>query len=132
MKDYNDMTMHSEKSALMRLAMTPGYKTTGIFVDVPVQQSWVSAYARYLRGANAYRAGEGFGGRFVPKELIEQQAETSGEIFSKTTTAFMNIKDRGAFARWFHFDNTAASVDERTGEIERRPIRLVASSGATP
>jgi len=127
-----DMTMHSESSALTRLAMTPGYRTTGIFVDVPVELSWVSAYARYLRGANAYRGGEGFGGRFVPRELIEAQADETGEFLSRNSAAFQKVQDAGHFDRWFRFDNTALSVNERTGEIEWQPIRQVGSGQGAP
>jgi hypothetical protein len=127
-----DMTMHSESSALTRLHMTPGYRTTGIFVDVPVEQSWVSAYGRYLRGANAYRAGDGLGGRFVPRELIEQQTDATGEFLSRNGAAFESVKDQGLFDRWFRFDNTAQNVDQRTGEIDWQPIRLLASSEGLP
>jgi len=127
-----DMTMHSVASAVTRLALTPGYRTTGIFVDVPVEQSWVSAYARYLTGANAYRAGEGFGGRFVPRELIEQQTDPTGEFMSRNSAAFEAVMRKGLFDRWFRFDNSARSVDPRTGEIDWQPVRLVESGERTP
>lgn len=127
-----DMTMHSEKSALTRLAMTPGYRTTAIFVDVPVEQSWVSAYARYLRGANAYREGEGLGGRFVPRDVIEKQTDATGEYLSKNRAAFERIKDSGLFDRWFRFDNSARSVDQSTGAIDWQPIRLREASEGMP
>lgn len=125
-----DMTMHSETSALKRLAMMPGYRTTGIFVDVPVEQSWVSAYARYLKGANNFRVGEGLGGRFVPREIIERQADTSGEYLSKNASAFHAVSERGVFDRWFVFDNSARGVDPATGQIDWQRIRVVRTSEA--
>jgi predicted kinase len=104
-----DVTMCKPLSAEARIdsLRATGYtQVEGIFVDVPVDVSVRRADARYRQGHDAFRAGEGLGGRYVPADMIRAQADP--DWGSANRRCFEQIKDR--FDSWKRFDN---SVDER-------------------
>jgi predicted ABC-type ATPase len=104
-----DITMSSEKSAAGRLQelRAAGYEhITGIFVDIPVETSLARAEARHRRGHDQYLDGHGFGGRYVPPEVIRQQADKDFGTANRKT--FEAVKD--SFDDWAIYDN---SVDGR-------------------
>lgn len=113
-----DITMSSEKSVRERVTAMreAGYKQlTGVFVDIPVEVSVSRAMGRYRRGVDAYNAGKGYGGRFVPPAIIRRQQTSSGRTVNRETFDKMH----SVFDSWSMFDN---SVDGRA------PQRIAASS----
>jgi predicted kinase len=104
-----DITMSSRESTNSRIneLRESGYEhVEGLFVDIPVATSVTRAEARHRAGHEMYRAGHGLGGRLVPAEVIEAQADS--ELGSKNRRTFEGIKDR--FDSWSRYDN---SVDGR-------------------
>jgi predicted kinase len=112
-----DVTMARPRTCADRIAAlrAAGYaQVDAIFVDVPVHVSLQRADARHRAGHDAYRAGSGLGGRFVPPELILAQADSSWGSVNRAT--FELVKDR--FTSWTRYDNS----------VDGRAARLVADS----
>lgn len=91
---------------------------TGVFVDIPAEQSVQRALERYRAGMERYRNGEGQGGRYVPPNVILAQRTPDGQTVNRQ--AFENLKPR--FDRWMVFDNsrndeTPALTDSSDWEI---------------
>jgi hypothetical protein len=122
-----DVTMSKPQTCTARIAalVAAGYgRVDAIFVDVPVGVSLLRADARYRAGHEAYRAGSGVGGRFVPPELILAQADPAWGSVNRAT--FEVVKDR--FTAWARYDNSADGraarlVADSTARIERRGRR---------
>jgi hypothetical protein len=108
-----DVTMSEEPSTRRRLdsLSAAGYRQVdGVFVDIPIEVSARRAGARYREGHDEYRMGEGQGGRYVPHEVIQGQADA--EWGSRNRRTFEALKNR--FHVWSRFDN---SVDGRSAVI---------------
>jgi len=104
-----DITMASEGSVAKRIAEMKknGYTNLdAVFVDIPVEKSVQRAMARYRRGMEAYRNGQGAGGRYVPPSVIRKNASTS--FSSANRENFEKLRDQ--FNNWQVWDN---SVDGR-------------------
>jgi len=118
-----DITMSSRTSTEYRIESlrASGYsQIDGIFVDIPVATSESRAEARHKIGQDEYQLGNGYGGRFVPPELIRRLADaTWGSVNRKT---FEEVKDQ--FSSWSIYDN---STDGRpptltdSSDPEKRP-----------
>ena len=107
-----DITMSSLESTERRIddLRTAGYHDlTGVFVDIPAEQSVQRALGRYRAGMERYGSGVGQGGRYVPPEVILAQRTTDGQTVNREV--FDTVKPR--FDRWMVFDNS------RNGE---RPV----------
>jgi predicted kinase len=114
-----DVTMSRPQTCENRIAAlaAAGYqRVDAIFVDVPVRVSLLRADARHRDGHDAYRAGLGAGGRFVPPELILAQADSAWGSVNRAT--FELVKDR--FTAWARYDNSA----------DGRAARLMTQSGS--
>jgi hypothetical protein len=72
-----DITMSSTRSTEDRLddLERAGYSGNGIFVDIGIAEAVRRADTRHRLRHEDYRAGIGFGGRYVPPEVIEAQAD---------------------------------------------------------
>jgi len=81
-----------------------GYSTQGVFVDISIGEAVQRADARHRGGHEDYRAGIGFGGRYVPPEVIEAQADP--EQGSRNRRTFEQVKSR--FTDWAVYDNSVA------------------------
>ncbi len=118
-----DITMSRPQTCADRVAAlaAAGYtRVDAIFVDVPIRVSLLRADARHREGHDAYRAGSGLGGRFVPQELILAQASSDWGSVNRGT--FELVKDR--FSAWARYDNSADDraarlVADSTGRLER-------------
>jgi predicted ABC-type ATPase len=100
-----DITMSSLKSTERRIddLRAAGYHDlTGVFVDIPVEQSVQRALGRYQAGMERYGNGVGQGGRYVPPEVILAQRKTDGQTVNRQV--FETVKPR--FDRWMVFDNS--------------------------
>jgi predicted kinase len=104
-----DITMSSAPSTEQRLDNLDraGYSTTGIFVDIGIGEAVRRADARHRWGHEDYRAGIEFGGRYVPPEVIEAQADPSWGSQNRRT--FEQVKPR--FADWAVYDNSVTGSD---------------------
>jgi predicted ABC-type ATPase len=102
-----DITMSSPDGVLSRLDAldAKGYSIKGIFVDITIDEAVSRAHARHRRGHEEYRAGVGFGGRYVPPEVI--RAQTDPEWGSINRRIFEQVKPR--FAEWAIYDNNGAA-----------------------
>jgi predicted kinase len=112
-----DVTMSRPRTCIDRIAAlaAAGYaRVDAIFIDVPVGVSLLRADARHRAGHDAYRAGSGVGGRFVPREVILAQADSTWGSVNRAT--FELVKDR--FTGWARYDNS----------VDGRAARLVAAS----
>jgi predicted kinase len=112
-----DITMASRSTTERRLddLASSGYETTGIFVDIPVEESIQRADKRHRDGYEHYRNDLGCGGRYVPPEVISSQASPDWGCVNRRT--FEEIKHR--FAGRAVYDNSVRG---------RGPL-LAASSG---
>jgi predicted kinase len=104
-----DITMSSQKSTAERLdnLERAKYETTGIFVDISISEALRRADDRHRRGHEQDRLGIGFGGRLVPPEVIEAQADAVWG--SKNRRTFEHLKQR--FAAWAVYDNSVIGRD---------------------
>jgi predicted ABC-type ATPase len=100
-----DITMSSRTSTEQRIEglRSSGYTyIEGIFVDISLEISQTRSEARHRTGYEEYLAGKGEGGRFVPEELIGENADPVwGSVNRKT---FEAVKHR--FERWSVYDNS--------------------------
>jgi Zeta toxin len=105
-----DITMSTGASTGGRIdaLRDAGYsKIHGVFVDIPVELSAKRADTRYRHDHEAYRNGEGLGGRYIAPEVILSSAD---EVWGSHNRAnFEQVKDR--FDSWSRYDN---SVDGRS------------------
>jgi predicted kinase len=123
-----DITMSSKESTEDRIdnLRADGYTNiTGIFVDVPVEVSLSRADARHRAGQEAFEAGKGLGGRYMPPEAILSKADE--EWGSKNRRAFEELKPR--FDQWVLFDN---SVEWRDPIVIEASPRVDSSKETTP
>ncbi len=100
-----DITMSSTDSTQGRIAdlRAAGYThVEGIFVDIPPEISARRADARHREGHDAYRDGCGFGGRYIPVEVI--QARSDPDWGSDSRRTFEQLKDR--LDTWTRYDNS--------------------------
>jgi predicted kinase len=122
-----DVTMSRPRTCADRIAAlaAAGYaRVDAIFVDVPIRVSLLRADARHRAGHDAYRAGSGVGGRFVPGELILAQADPLWGSVNRAT--FELVKHR--FTAWARYDNSVDGRDPRlvadsASRLERRGRR---------
>ena len=100
-----DITMSSLESTERRIddLRSAGYHhLTGVFVDIPAEQSVQRALGRYRAGMERYGHGVGQGGRYVPPEIILAQRTAGGRTVNRQV--FETVKPR--FDRWMVFDNS--------------------------
>ena len=104
-----DITMSTQKSTEKRIIdlRGAGYsRIDGLFVHIPVWTSIERTDARHRLGHDQYRAEEGLGGRYIPPEVVQRQADS--EWGSKNRRTFECVKHR--FNEWSIYDN---SIDGR-------------------
>ncbi|MET7808645.1 zeta toxin family protein [Micromonospora chersina] len=121
-----DITMSSPKVLEDRLAelQDHGYaEAVAVFVDIPVETSVERALARYRAGVDAWH--EGYGGRYVPPEIIRGQRGARGRTINRET--FDEMRDR--FDRWSVYNN---SVSGRAPAAVRRRGEVGVGGGASP
>jgi predicted ABC-type ATPase len=111
-----DITMASKSTTEQRQddLAEAGYVTIGIFVDIPVEESILRADYRHRAGHEDHRNDSGYGGRYVPPEVMRSQADPEWGCVNRRT--FEQIKYR--FIGWAIYDNSVRG---------REPL-LVASS----
>jgi predicted kinase len=100
-----DITMSSQASIERRIDELRSADYThieGIFVDIPVEVSVARADARHRRGHDEFLAGKGMGGRFIPADVVERQADP--EWGSRNRRTFEAVKDK--LDRWSLYDNS--------------------------
>jgi predicted ABC-type ATPase len=115
-----DITMSSASSTAQRLddLEDARYAVRGIFVDISIEEAVRRADARHRSGHEDYRAGIGFGGRYVPPEVIEAQADPVWGSCNRRT--FEQVKSR--FDDWAVYDNSVTGRD---------PVLIEAAPGRT-
>jgi hypothetical protein len=89
-----------------------GYQFQGLFVDIPVEESQMSARQRYLDGFGTPK-----GGRLVPSTISRAKQSQHGNM-SKNRDTFDTIAARKWFTDWMVVDNTGVSQGQPRGEIE--------------
>jgi len=119
-----DVTMSKAESTEQRIQdlRAGGYtRLDGIFVDTPVDVAVMRADSRHRQDHDAYRAGEGPGGRLLPDRMIQAQAD--GTWGSINRANFERVKD--SFDAWTVYDNSAdgAPVLIATSGEPRMPDR---------
>jgi hypothetical protein len=101
-----DISMSSRESTERRIdeLRAAGYgRVDCIFVSIPVELSVRRADARHRSGEERLHTGRGLGGRYVPMEVISDQADT--EWGSRNRKTFEQLKHR--FDSWETYDNAA-------------------------
>lgn len=120
-----DFTLAKPESAERRIESLRGdgyAQVDAVFVDISIEVSVRRADSRHRAGHDAYRAGTGYGGRFVGAEMIRALAdETWG---SRNRANFENIKH--CFDSLSIYDNSAdgrapilAASRVRAGDVSR-------------
>jgi predicted ABC-type ATPase len=103
-----DITMSSQATTAGRIDQlrSAGYtRIQGIFVDIPVETAVARVDARHRDGQDDHRAGKGFGGRFVPAEVLERQADPDWGSLNRKN--FEAVKHR--FDTWARYENSGAA-----------------------
>jgi predicted kinase len=101
-----DVTMAKADSTEKRIESlrAEGYThVDAIFIDVSAEVSFRRAELRYREGHDQYRAGIGWGGRYVPSDVIYSQVD--GTWGSRNRCHFEQVK--GHFDSWWIYDNSA-------------------------
>lgn len=117
-----DNTMASPGSMIgrMRPLQEAGYSFKGLFVDIPVEESRLSARRRYERGMTS-----DLGGRFVPSGVQSDTPSVNGRL-SVNRDAFDelagidkdgNVIGGGWFTEFMVIDNTGVSEQKPKSEI---------------
>jgi hypothetical protein len=112
-----DITMSRLESTQERIdsLRASGYgQIDAIFIDIPIEVSIRRTQARHREDQERWQAGHGMGGRFVPQEIIQKQADP--EWGSKNKKTFESIKP--SINNWTVLDNG----------VDHRRARLVDSS----
>jgi hypothetical protein len=112
-----DITMSSTPSTTQRVneLRASGYqRVDGIFVDIPIDTSAARTAERHRRGHDNYLNGDGLGGRYIPAEVIQAQADPEHGSINRRT--FESVK--GDFNNWVIYDNStwgqpAAVIDRK-------------------
>jgi predicted ABC-type ATPase len=104
-----DITMSTAPATKQRLddLDQARYSTRGVFVDIGIADAVRRADARHRQGHEDYCSGIGFGGRYVPPEVIEAQADPEWGSVNRRT--FEQVKQR--FTDWAVYDNSVAGRD---------------------
>jgi predicted kinase len=112
-----DITMSSSSSVLRRLddLADEGYSTRGVFVDIPIDVAVERADIRHRIGHEEFRVGVGFGGRYVPPEVIKAQADEDWGSVNRRT--FEQVKSR--FTEWAVYDNSVTGREPQLVEAGR-------------
>ena len=108
-----DITMSSEESTAGRindLRKADYTQVHGLFVDISVETSISRIESRHREGHDEWRAGTGLGGRYVPPEVVENQADS--QWGSKNRKVYEKMKE--GLESWSTYDN---SVDHRPAEL---------------
>jgi len=103
-----DITMSSQAKTADRIMQlrSAGYsRIDGIFVDIPVETAVTRVDSRHREGQDDYRVGKGFGGRFVPAEVIERQVDANWGSLNRKN--FEAVKYR--FDTWARYENSGAA-----------------------
>jgi predicted kinase len=101
-----DITMSKTSSIADRIESlrAAGYtRVEGVFVDIPVEVSTRRADARHREGHDEYRAGHGFGGRYIAEATITKHADS--DWGSGNRKNFEELK--AEFDGWSRYDNSA-------------------------
>jgi predicted ABC-type ATPase len=105
-----DITISSRDSLADRIGelRQAGYaRIEGIFVDVPIETSLERVALRHRKDDDRYReAGSSLGGRLVPADLIEAQADQQWGSLNRSS--FEQLKDR--FDAWYLYDNSGGEA----------------------
>jgi hypothetical protein len=112
--------MWKADSAQQRISdlRTGGYRgIDGVFVDTAVDVAIRRADARHREGHDAYRAGDGLGGRFSRREMIQAQADDRWGSVNRAN--FERVKD--SFDTWTRYDNSVAAVLVASSAWPRKP-----------
>jgi predicted ABC-type ATPase len=104
-----DITMSGTSATEERLDNLDraGYSTRGVFVEIDLAEAVRRADSRHRQGHEDYRAGIGLGGRYVPPEVIEAQADPEYGCVNRRT--FEQVKQR--FTDWAIYDNSVTGRD---------------------
>jgi predicted ABC-type ATPase len=108
-----DITMSSEESTAGRindLRKADYTQVNGLFVDISVETSIRRIESRHREGHDEWRAGTDLGGRYVPPEVVENQADS--QWGSKNRKVYEKMKE--GLDSWSTYDN---SVDYRPAEL---------------
>lgn len=100
-----DLTLAKADSAQRRIESlrADGYaQVDAVFVDISIEVSVRRADSRHRDGHDAYRAGTGYGGRFVSAEMIRAQADEAWG--SRNRANFAKVKHY--FESWSIYDNS--------------------------
>jgi predicted ABC-type ATPase len=108
-----DITMSSEGTTAGRIddLRKAGYtQVDGLFVDISIETSIRRIESRHREGHDEWRTGNGLGGRYVPQEIIESQANSEwGSNNRKTYEAMKERLDS--------YSTYSNSVDHRPAEL---------------
>lgn len=117
-----DITMSgatSKTQAKIRTLKEKGYTVEGVFVDIPVETSVERAMSRYRRGLEQFLNGKGNGGRYVPPEIIRENASKTHS--STNREAFETVADD--FEDWKIYDNSVHGRDPQLVSDKKRRRR---------
>lgn len=104
-----DFTCSSESSFMSKYNsfIANGYKNISLhFVDVSVETSKNRCLSRYLNGLNAFKKGQGHGGRYIPENILEKlkcSDEAYSTVNAKVVSELKKKKLKGL--KIFEYDN---------------------------
>jgi hypothetical protein len=116
-----DITMSSQESTEERVSNLRGAaysQIDGMFVDIPPTLSITRTEIRHRKGHEQWRNDQGLGGRFVPPEVIDHQADL--EWGSRNRRTYEAMKEK--LDNWSIYDNS----------VHDNPATLIDSSEWKP
>jgi hypothetical protein len=79
-----------------------GYSVHGVFADISIEESVRRADAAHRRGEERLRAGQGYGGRYIPPEAIRALADSGPEA--------LELDADGGLGAWYPGGGGAAAL----------------------
>lgn len=139
-----DVTMKSRRVMRPRLDQLDhaNYRTTGVFLDTPLEKATKRATGRYRSGLEAYREGKDpLGGRYIPASVMAASEAEPGMTYNRRT--FDALRDRfGAWQLWDGTGPKAAPIGQSHGSGDvrtvpgpegfRKPVPIAFKSAAPP
>lgn len=96
------MTDYDATNSHVKALRGHGYdRVDAVYVHVSPETSRRRVHERYAAGVNAYRRGEGEGGRYIPSAVLQDQYDQSGQPWARRT--FEGLRDD--FDGWVEYDN---------------------------
>lgn len=117
--DVSMVDSHTINSRVSKLRSRGYTEIRGVFVDVTVDEAWARVKERHRADMMRWLSGKGYGGRYVPKRLLDKNRDSSGVWKSLNRRIFEREKD--VFDSWEVWDTSRSPAVKVASGQNRRP-----------